>query len=261
MPKTAFSTSFGHYEFKVLSFGLTNAPATIQAVMNDIFRPYIGKFVLVYLDDILVFSKSPEEHAEHLRLVLQRLHVNMTFMQNVPSVHSISLSMNSWAILLALKKLRLIPQRPMWSRTGLCPQTLSELFSFLGLTNYFRRFVQGCANLIGSLTNLLQKDAPFVWSADCQAAIDGVKLALTTAPVLVMPDYNKPFELIADICGFGIGAALLQEGHSLAFLCCNFGAAERNCGVANQLLSAVHLNLNLNCQHLNLTQLHNNLDL
>ena len=96
---------------------MTNAPATIQAVMKDIFRPYIGKFVLVYLDDILVFSKSPEEHAEHLRLVLQRLHVNMTFMQNVPSVHSISLSMNSWAILLALKKLRLIPQRrSLWDQ-------------------------------------------------------------------------------------------------------------------------------------------------
>jgi len=71
--KTAFSTPFGHYEFKVLSFGLTNAPATFQAVMNDIFGPYIGKFVLVYLGDILVFSKSPEEHAEHLRLVLQLL--------------------------------------------------------------------------------------------------------------------------------------------------------------------------------------------
>ncbi len=72
------------------------------------------------------------------------------------------------------------------------PQTLSDLRSFLGLTNYFRRFVQGYANLVGSLTNLLQKDARFVWSADCQAAIDGVKLALTTAPVLVLPDYNKP---------------------------------------------------------------------
>ena len=73
VPKTAFNTPFGHYEFKVLSFGLTNAPATFQAVMNDIFGPYLGKFVLVYLDDILVFSRSPEEHAEHLRLVLQLL--------------------------------------------------------------------------------------------------------------------------------------------------------------------------------------------
>ncbi len=123
---------FWHCEFKVLSFGLTNAPATFQAVTNDIFRPCIGKFVLVYLDDILVFSKSPEEHAEHLQLLLQRLHVNMTCMQKVPSVHPISLSMNSWAMLLALKELRLTPKRPLWSRTGLCPRLCLICAHFLG---------------------------------------------------------------------------------------------------------------------------------
>ena len=105
VPKTAFSTPSGHYEFKVLSFGLTNAPAVFQSVMNDNFRPYIGKFVFVYLDDILVFSKSPEEHAEH---VLQRLREHDP-MQNVPSVHSISLSLDFWVILLALRELRFIP--------------------------------------------------------------------------------------------------------------------------------------------------------
>ena len=92
------------------------------------------------------------------------------------------------------------------------PTNVSELRSFLGLTNYFRRFVQGYANLVGSLTNLLRKDVPVVWSADCEKAFEGLKLALTTAPVLVMPDYEKPFEIIADACGFGVSAAVLQEG-------------------------------------------------
>ncbi len=117
---------------------------------------------------------------------------------------------------------------------------VSELRSFLGLTNYFHMFVQGYANLVGSLTNLLRKDAPFVWSADCQAAFDGVKLSLTTAPVVVMPDYDKTFELIADACGFGIGAALLQEGRRVAFLCRKFSAAERKYGVGEQELLVCH---------------------
>jgi len=218
VPKTAFSTPFGHYEFKVLSFGLTNAPATFQAVMNDIFRPYIGKFVLVYLDDILVFSKSPEEHVQHLQLVLQRLRDHDLYAKsakcsfNQPELEFLGHVVGSDGIKVDPKKTAVV-------RDWAVPQNISELRSFLGLTNYFRRFVQGYANLVGSLTNLLRKDVPFVWSADCQAAFDGVKLALTTAPVLVMPDYEKPFELIADACGFGVGAALLQQGRPIAFLC------------------------------------------
>ncbi len=240
VPKTAFSTPFGHYEFKVLSFGLTNAPATFQAVMNDIFRPYIGKFVLVYLDDILVFSKSPEEHVQHLQLVLQRLRDHDLYAKsakcsfNQPELEFLGHVVGSDGIKVDPKKTAVV-------RDWAVPQNISELRSFLGLTNYFRRFVQGYANLVGSLTNLLRKDVPFVWSADCQAAFDGVKLALTTAPVLVMPDYEKPFELIADACGFGVGAALLQQGRPIAFLCRQFNAAERNYGVGEQeLLAVVH---------------------
>ena len=103
VPKTAFSTPFGHFEFKVLSFGLTNAPATFQAVMNVIVRPYVGKFVLVYLDDILVFSKSAEEHAEHLRLVLQLLREHELYAKRSKCL-STSLSWNSLVVLLAVKE-------------------------------------------------------------------------------------------------------------------------------------------------------------
>ena len=235
MPKTAFTTPCGHYEFKVLSFGLTNAPATFQAVMNDIFRPYIGKFVLVYLDDILVFSKSPEERAEHLRLVLQRLREHDLYAKrakctfNQPELELLGHVVGSEGV-------KVDPKKPAVVRDWAVTRNVSKLRSFLELTNCFRTFVQGYANLGESLTNLLQKDAPFVWSADCQAAFDGVKLALTTAPVLGMPDCDKPFELIADACGFEIGAALLQEGRPVAFLCCKFSAAERKYGVGEEEL-------------------------
>ena len=102
------------------------------------------------------------------------------------------------------------PKKTAVVRDWAVPQNVSEMRSFLGLTNYFRTFVQGYVKLVGPLTNLLRKSISFVWTADCQEAFDGVKLALTAAPMLVMPDYAKPFELIADACGFGIGAALLE---------------------------------------------------
>ena len=240
VPKTAFNTPFGHYEFKVLSFGLTNAPAMFQAVMNDIFRPYLGKFVLVYLDDILVFSKSPEEHAEHLRLVLQLLREHSLCAKR-PKCHLNAPELEFLGHVVGADGIRVDPKKTAVVTEWTVPQSVSKLRSFLGLTSYFRRFIQAYANIVGPLNNLLRKDVPYEWTSACQQAFDGVKVALTMAPVLVMPDYAQPFELIADACGFGIGAALLQEGRPIAFLCKQFPAAERNYTVGEQeLLAVVH---------------------
>ena len=229
---------FGHFEFKVLSFGLTNAPATFQAAMNSIFRPHLGK--LVCLDDILVFSKSPEEHAEHLETVLRLLREHTLFAKrskcqfNTAELDFLGHVVGADGVKVDPKKTAVVRSRPQ-------PRDVHQLRSFLGLTNYFRRFVQAYANLMGPLTNLLRKSVTFEWSPACQTAFDGIKHALTTAPVLVMPDYSKPFELIADACGFGTGAALLQEGRPIAFLCKQFNAALRNYSVGEQeLLAVVH---------------------
>ena len=216
VPKTAFSTPFGHYEFKVLSFGLTNA--TFQAVMNDIFRPYIGKFVLVYLEDILVFSKTPAEHAEHLHLVLQRLREHELFAKRSKCAFD-EPELDFLGHIVGAERIKVDPKKTAVVGDWAVPRNVSEMRSFLRLTNYFCWFVQGYAKLVGPLTNLLRNHVPFEWTARRQTALDGIKTALTNAPVLVMPDYSKPFELIADACGFGIGAALLQEGQPVAFLC------------------------------------------
>ncbi len=221
VPKTAFNTPFGQYKFKVLRLGLTNAPATFQAVMNDIFRPYLGKFLLVYLDDILVFSKSPEEHAEHLRLVLQLLREHSLYALR-PKCHLNAPELEFLGHVVGADGIGVDPKNTAVVTEWAVPQSVSELRSLLGLTNYFRHFIQAYANLVGPLNNLLRKDVPYEWTSACQQAFEGVKVALTTAPVLVMPDYAKPFELIADACGFGIGAALLQEGRPIAFLCKQF---------------------------------------
>lgn len=140
--KTAFSTPFGHYEFKVLPFVLTNAPATFQAVMNDICRPYIGKFVLVYLDDILVFRNSHEEHAEHLRKVLQSLRDNGLYAKpakcsfNQPELEFLGHVVGAEGI-------KVDPMKTAVVRDWAEPKSVSDIRSLLGLTNYFCRFVQG----------------------------------------------------------------------------------------------------------------------
>ena len=193
--------------------------------------------MLVYFDDNLVFSKSAEEHAEHLQLVLQRLRESELYAKrskclfNQPELEFLGHIVGSEGIKVDPKKIAVV-------RDWAVPQNVSELRSFLGLTNYFRKFVQGYANLVG-MNNLLRKHVPFVWTTDCQQAFDGVKHALTTAPVLVMPDYLKPFELIADACGFGIGAALLQEQQPIAYMCRKFTPAEQHYGVGEQELLAV----------------------
>ena len=137
--KTAFTTPFGHYEFKVLPFGLTDAPAAFQAVMIDIFRLFIGKFCLVYLDDIPVFSKSPEEHAERLRLVLQRLREHELFAKR-PKCSFNQPEIKFLGHIGGCEGIRVDPKKTAVVRVWTVPQNVSELHSFLGLTNYFRRF-------------------------------------------------------------------------------------------------------------------------
>ena len=210
VPKTAFRTPLGHYQFRVLSFGLTNAPATFQAVMNSIFRKHLGKFVLVYLDDILIFSKNPEEHAQHLRIVLD-----------------------------------IIRQHKLYAKMPKCEFNKPEL-QFLGHIVggqgvYFRKYVQGFSKLVGPLTDLLKAKAPWVWSQQCQEAFQATKRALTSSPVLVMPDFSKPFEVVCDASITGIGAVLLQSGRPVAFESKKLSSAERNYTTGEQeLLAVVH---------------------
>ena len=173
-----------------------------------------------------------------MRLVLQCLREHQLYAKrskcafNQPELEFLGHIVGSEGIKVDPKKTAVVRD---WAQ----PKSIHDVRSFLGLTNYFRRFVQGYAHLVGPMTKLLRKDVEFEWSDACQKAFDGVKLALTTAPVLVMPDYSKPFELVADACGFGIGAVLLQEGRPIAYLCRQFDPAEKNYSVGEQELLAV----------------------
>ena len=216
VPKTAFTSPFGHYEFKVLCFGLSNAPATFQSVMNHIFRSQIGKYVVVYLDDILIFSRNAEEHAKHLDEVLGILEQNELFAKlskcdlNKPELLYLGHVLGRDGIKVNPKKVESVRSWPV-------PKNVHELRSFLGLTNYFRRFIRGYSKRAKALTDLCKDKSAWQWTDREAEAFENLKLDLCDAPVLALPDPSKPYEVVADASDFAIGAVLLQDGRPIAF--------------------------------------------
>lgn len=160
VPKTAFRTPFGHYQFKVLCFGLTNAPATFQHAMNSAFRGLLGKFVLVYLDDILVFSKNEQEHVEHLRQVLDILR-QQKYYAKMSKCEFMKAEVPFLGHLVSAAGVRVDPRKVEAIRDWPTPTTVTQVRSFLGLANYFRRFMQGYASMSAPLSDLTKKDVPF----------------------------------------------------------------------------------------------------
>ncbi|GFR43102.1 hypothetical protein Agub_g3949 [Astrephomene gubernaculifera] len=238
--RTAFRTPFGHYQYKVLPFGLTNAPAVFQSAMNSVLQDL--PFAVVYLDDILIFSKSRDEHVEHVRVVLERLERNkyyaklakceffkesVTFLGHIISGAGIQPDPRKTAVVCKWPK----------------PMNVSELRSFLGLANYFRKFIQGYANMVAPLTKLLSSKAswPDEWTSSCDEAFALVKEALTSAPVLALPDPALPYEVIADASGVALGAILLQNERPVAFESRKLNPAELNYHTTDrELLAVVH---------------------
>ena len=228
IPKTAFNTRYGKYEFLVMPFGLTNAPATFQTLMNSILRRYIDRFVLVYLDDILIYSKSEEEHREHLRLVFQALREHKLYARplkcffNQPTVEFCGHLVGQGVVKVLPDKVEAIKSWPI-------PKTVHEVRQFYGLVNYYHCFIRNFSIVGAPLSDLFKitdddkrKSRPVEWNTSHQMAFDALKTAVTTAPVLINPDPNKPFTIETDSSDFGNGMALLQEGadgkmHPVAF--------------------------------------------
>lgn len=208
--KTAFRTRYGHFEFLVMPFGLTNAPATFMALTNDVYRDYLDRFVIVYLDDILIYSKTLEEHNEHLRLALQRLRDHklyaklskcafyqreIEFLGHTISEHGIGPEKN---------KVTAVQEWPPLT-------TVREVREFLGFANYYRRFIPKFAHVAAPLTDLTKKDVPFEWGPRQCEAFDTLKTKLTTAPLLILPDPDLPFHLNVDASAYAIGAVIMQD--------------------------------------------------
>ncbi|GJU47975.1 putative nucleotidyltransferase, ribonuclease H [Tanacetum coccineum] len=214
--KTAFRTRYGHYEFLVMPFGLTNAPAVFMDLMNCIFHEYLDKFVIVFIDDILVYSKSEEEHERHLRIVLEILRQKKLYakfskcefwLQQVAFLGHI---VSADGIIMDPSKVEAITK---WPR----PTTVTEVRSFLGLAGYYRRFVEGFSRLALPLTQLMRKGEKFVWTDERQESFEELKRRLVSAPILTLPSGSGGFQIYSDASKKGLGCVLMQHGKVIAY--------------------------------------------
>src|SRR5579859_7643324 len=216
IPETAFSTRYGLYEYLVMSFGLTNAPAYFMYLMNSVFMPELDKFVVVFIDDILVYSRSEVEHAEHLRVFLQRLRDHKLYAKFskcefwLNQVKFLGHTVSGEGIAVDPSKVQEVMD---WKQ----PTTVHEIRSFLRLAGYYRRFIPEFSKIAKPMTELLKKNTPFLWNGQCEEAFHRLRKLLTIAPVLAQPDTSRLFEVFCDASGVGLGCVLMQDGRVIAY--------------------------------------------
>ncbi|KAL0544931.1 hypothetical protein IC582_020061 [Cucumis melo] len=227
IPKIAFHSRYGHYEFIVMSFGLKNALAVFMNLMNRVFKDFLDTFVIVFIDDILVFSRTEAEHEEHLRMVLETLRANklyekfsicefwlkqVSFLGHVVSKDGVSIDPTKIEVVTS------------WPR----PSTVNEVCSFLGLAGYYQRFVEDFSRIATPLTQLTRKRAPFVWIKACEDSFHNLKQRLVTASIHTVADGSGSFVIYSDASKKGLGCVLMQQGKVVAYASLQLKSHEQN---------------------------------
>jgi hypothetical protein len=198
-----------------MPFGLCNAPSTFQSLMNQVFRPFLRHFVLVFFDDILIYSKTWKDHLTHVDQVLSLLAQHRLFLKQSKCAFGAS-EVEYLGHLVGNDGVRVDSKNIESMQDWPHPKTLKSLRGFLGLTGYYRKFVKNYGNIAAPLTALLKKNS-FTWTPAVDQAFQTLKMAMCTTLVLALPDFTKTFVLECDASGKGIGAVLMQEGRPLAF--------------------------------------------
>jgi hypothetical protein len=216
VPKTAFSTRYELYEYLVMSFGLTNDPAHFMYLMNSVFMPELDKFVVVFIDDILIYFKSEEEHAQHLRVILQRLRDHQLYAKFnkcafwLKKVLFLGHIISADGIIVDPSKVQEILD---WKSS----RSVTQIHSFFRLAGYYRWFIPNISKITKPMTQLLEKEVKFKWSPHCEEVFLTLKKLLTTAPVLAQPDIEKSFDVYCDASDTGIGGVLMQDGREISY--------------------------------------------
>jgi hypothetical protein len=230
--KTAFRTKWGLFETLVMPFGLTNAPAAFQHFMNNIFRDILGVYVVIYLDDILIFSANKEEHKDHVKEVLRRLQKNQLYCSlkkcsfHVPEVEYLGLIVSGSKLSMDHEKIRTIKEWPI-------PKNVTDVQTFLGFANFYRRFIDGYTKIARPLYDLTQKNQPWIWGEKERNAFQLMIQEFQEAPTLLQPNPDEGFIMECDASDRATGAMLSQEGddgklHPVAFMSKSLSPAEKN---------------------------------
>ncbi|GJT28843.1 putative reverse transcriptase domain-containing protein [Tanacetum coccineum] len=244
IPITAFRTRYGHYEFQVMPFGLTNAPAVFMDLMNRVCKPYLDKFVIVFIDDILIYSKNKEEHGKHLKTILNLLRSEKLYAKFskcdfwLDSVQFLGHVIDSSGVHVDPAKIEAIKN---WA----APTTPTEVRQFLGLAGYYRRFIKEFSLISKPLTKLTQKNKPYVWGDDEEEAFQTLKLKLCSAPILSLPEGSEDFVVYCDASLKGFGAVLMQREKVIAYASRQLRKNEENYTTHDLELGAVVFALRL----------------
>ncbi|GJZ27886.1 putative nucleotidyltransferase, ribonuclease H [Tanacetum coccineum] len=216
IPKTAFRTRYRHYEFQVMPFGLTNAPAVFMDLMNRVCKPYLDKFVIVFIDDILIYSRNKEEHANHLRIILELLKKEKLYAKFSKCDFWIHI-VQFLGHLIDSQGLHVDPAKIEAVKNWTSPTTPTEIRQFLGLAGYYRRFIKDFSKIAKSLTELTQKNKKYIWGEDQESAFQLLKQKLCEAPILALPEGNDDFVVYCDASHQGLGAVLMQREKVIAY--------------------------------------------
>jgi hypothetical protein len=238
IPKTAFNIRYGHFEFVVIPFGATNIPTTFMDLMHRVFQPYLDRFVVIFIDDILVYSRDAHDHAEHLKMVLEKLRDEklyakfnkcefwldrMTFLGHVILKEGITIDP---------AKVKAVTN---WKR----PESPTKVRSFLGLAGYYCRFIEGFSKLASLLTRLTRKKEPYVEKDDCERSFIELKQRLCTAPVLALPKMGQLYEVYTNASKEGLGGVLMQERRVIAYISQKLKPHEENYPTCDLELAAI----------------------
>jgi hypothetical protein len=244
IPKTAFRTRYCHYEFQVMPFGLTNAPAVFMDLMNRVCKPYLDKFVIVFIDDIFIYSRNEEEHVVHLRIILELLKKEDLYAKFskcdfwIRTVQFLGHIINSQGIHVDPAKIEAVKG---WSS----PTNPTEIRQFLGLAVYYRRFIEGFSKIAKPLTRLTLKNEKYVWEEREEAAFQLLKQKLCEAPILALPEGNEDFIVYCDASYHGLGAVLMQRSKVIAYASRQLKKHEENYTTHDLELGAVVFALKL----------------
>jgi hypothetical protein len=214
--KNAFRMRYGHYEFVVVPFGLTNAPATFMCLMNNVLNKLLDKFVLGFINDILIYTKNRKEHEEHLRFVLQVLREHQLYAKFnkceffQKKIHYLGHVLFEEGVEVDLEKIKSIMEWPT-------PKDVSDIRSFMGLAGYYRRFIKGFSKIGCPIIALQKKGTKFPWTQKCEEIFQTLKHLLTHVPVLKITNPEADFLVCTDACKEGLGGVLMQEGSVICY--------------------------------------------